>query len=204
MMKLFYLKGSCSLTPHVALEWIGQPYEAVEASREYIKSEEYIKLNSQGAVPLLIDGNFSLSQNAAILYYLDQRFPNAKLFGDGDTKEKAQLMRWLSFLNSDLHKAFVPLFRQPEGLDKAGQEVLKQQARTNIRRMLGQAETHLDGRQFMGTEITVVDLYLYVMLRWARGHQLDLSDLPNLNAFYDRVGANAGVQAVLATEGLEP
>lgn len=65
-MKLYYLPGACSLVPHIALEWIGKPYEAEAVSREKIKSAEYLALNPQGAVPLLIDGDLALSQNAAI------------------------------------------------------------------------------------------------------------------------------------------
>lgn len=89
-MKLYYMPGACSMTPHTALEWIGQPYEAQSVDRREIKSPEYLKLNPQGAVPLLVDGDLALSQNAAILAYLDARFPQVRLFGSDDLKGKAR------------------------------------------------------------------------------------------------------------------
>ena len=64
-MKLYYLKGACSLVPHVALAWIGKPYEAIETSYELIKSPDYLALNPLGLVPLLVDDDFVLSQNIA-------------------------------------------------------------------------------------------------------------------------------------------
>ena len=201
-MKLYYLKGTCSMVPHTALEWIGKPYEAQGVDHAYMKSPEYLALNPQGAVPLLTDGDFVLTQNMAILYYLDQLNPEANLFGAGDAKDKAQVVRWLSFANSDLHKTFSLLFRTPSGMDEAGVTALQNNARENILRMYQQIEQHLEGREFIGAQISVADVYIYVTLRWARSMKVDVSGLPNLVAFYDRVGANAGVQAVIQAEGI--
>ena len=72
-MKLFYLPGACSMVPHTALQWIGQPYEAKAVTHAQIKEPAYLAMNPQGAVPLLVDGDLVLSQNVAILAYLDAR-----------------------------------------------------------------------------------------------------------------------------------
>ena len=202
-MKLYYLNGACSMVPHTALEWVGKPYEAESASREFIKSPEYLALNPQGSVPLLVDGDFALSQNMAILYYLDQLHPEAKLFGSGDAQSRALAVRWLSFANSDLHKTFSPLFHAPSTLDEAGKAALQESLRQNILRMYQQVETQLTGRDYVtGDEITIADVYIYVTMRWARALGLDLSGFPNLATFYQRVSANAGVEAVRHAEGL--
>ncbi len=203
-MKLYYLPGACSMTPHVALEWIGEPYEAEAATRASIKSPEYLKLNPQGAVPLLVDGDFALPQNVAILHYLDARFPKARLFGSDDIKGRARAFRWLSFLNADVHKAFVPLFYTPDYInDDATKAAMQQAARDNVVRMLAQADAQLARQKYLADDVSVADVYLYVILRWCRSQKVDLDHLSKLAPFYELMGGNVGVQAVIAQEGLK-
>lgn len=82
-MKLYGLVGSCSFVPHVALEWVklhtNQDYEFQAVNREFIKTPAFLALNPRGAVPLLIDDDLVLSQNQAIVHYLDELYPDAKL-----------------------------------------------------------------------------------------------------------------------------
>ena len=204
-MKLYYMPGACSMTPHTALEWIGQPYEAQSVNRREIKSPEYLKLNPQGAVPLLVDGDLVLSQNAAILAYLDARFPQARLFGSDDLKGKARAWRWLAFLNADVHKAFSPLFHLPDYVhDEAVKTAMQSAARDNIRHLLAQADAQLAAQPYLGDDVSVADVYLYVLLRWCRSLQLDLADLSQLAPFYVRLGENAGVRSVITQENLKP
>ena len=116
-MKLYGLPGACSFVPHVALEWLkareNADYEFEAVTRELIKSPKFLALNPRGAVPVLVDGDLVLSQNQAILHYLDELYPNAKLFGSKTVRDKAKAARWLAFFNADVHKSFVPLFRLP-------------------------------------------------------------------------------------------
>lgn len=204
-MKLYYMPGACSMTPHTALEWIGQPYEAQSVDRREIKSPEYLKLNPQGAVPLLVDGDLVLSQNAAILAYLDARFPQAHLFGSDDPKGKARAWRWLAFLNADVHKAFSPLFHLPDYVhDEVVKTAMQSAARDNIRHLLAQADAQLTAQPYLGDDVSVADVYLYVLLRWCRSLKLDFADLSQLAPFYVRLGENAGVRSVITQENLKP
>lgn len=204
-MKLYYLTGACSFVPHVALEWIAQPYEAESVSREQIKSAEYLALNPQGAVPLLLDGDFALSQNSAILSYLDELYPKAQLFGANTAQGKAKARRWLAFFNADVHKAFVPLFRLPAYAE--GQEELSAKIRTNavetISNYLAIANEHLAKNDYFGEQISVADVYLYTMLGWAKKLGLDISSFQHFPAFIARVEANEGVDAARVQEGLK-
>ncbi len=109
-MKLYYFPGACALADHIVLEWIGTPYETVRMSQASIKTPDYLAINPGGTVPLLIDGNFSLTENFAILSYLADLNPGAHLFGDGTPRGRAEVMRWLGFLNSDVHSEFKPIF----------------------------------------------------------------------------------------------
>ena len=203
-MKLYYLKGACSLVPHVALAWIGKSYEAIETSYELIKSPDYLALNPLGLVPLLVDDDFVLSQNIAILSYLDHLYPEAALFGSQTARDKARAMQWLAFCNADLHKAFVPLFRLPDYAkdNQTLTDEIRQTAREHILKLLMIADDYLGRQIFLGENISVADVYLYVELRWCKALGIDYSVLRNLEPFYQRVEANQGVQTVLKAQGL--
>ena len=203
-MKLYCMPGACSLTDHIVLEWIGQPYQYQPVARDELKTS-YLKVNPSGAVPaLLLSDGTVLTQNIAILDYLAGLAPEAKLMGDGSALSRARVMRWLAFINADVHKNFSPLFSAPRFVDgEAAQESLKQKA---IGRLREQFET-LDAQLGRGTWLvddrrSVVDPYLYVILRWAKAMQIDLSDLDNLTRFVLHMESDAGVQAALKAESL--
>lgn len=204
-MKLYYLAGACSFVPHVALEWIGKPYEAEAVSREKLKSADYLALNPQGAVPLLVDGDLILTQNVAILSYLDEIYPEAELFGSQTPRDKAKARRWLSFFNSDVHKLFGGLFRIPSYAE--GNEALiakiRQQTVENLLNALALANEHLEQHHYFGEKISVADVYLYTMLGWASMLGIDFSHLRQLLPFIERVQANEGVDRVRMQEGLK-
>ena len=105
-MKLYYIPGACSLAPHIVMEWIGKPYELQAVTKETVKSPEFLKLNPAGAVPALTEGDWALTQNTAILEYLVEQAPTAGLLGDGSSRSRAEVRRWLAFLNADVHKTF--------------------------------------------------------------------------------------------------
>lgn len=204
-MKLYYLPGACSFVPHTALEWIGEPYEAEAVTREKIKSPDYLQLNPQGSVPLLVDGDFALSQNVAILFYLDQLHPEAKLFGSQTPQDRAKAMRWLAFFNSDVHKAFAPFFRPlPYVKDnEALLQEIRENAAATILGYLAIANSHLEAHVFFGENICVADIYLYIMLCWCQKIGIDFSHLSRLKPFIERVEANPAVDKVRIQEGLK-
>jgi glutathione S-transferase len=81
-VKLYYFPGACALADHIVLEWTGAPYQTVKLDKAALKAPQFLKLNPNGAVPLLVDGDFVLTQNAAILFYVAERYPQARLLGD--------------------------------------------------------------------------------------------------------------------------
>lgn len=204
-MKLYYLPGASSFTPHVALEWTGAEYSAQAVDGTFLKSAEYLALNPKGAAPVLVDGDLVLSQNDAILHYLDEVYPEAKLFGSKTVRDKARASRWLSFFNSDLHPAFQPLFRAP-AFTEGNEELLKtvrKDAVLKIMDMFAIANEHLENHIFFGEQISVADVYLYTILNWCRLLGLDFSHLEQLSPFMQRVEANKGVDNARSLEGLK-
>lgn len=202
-MKLYYSPGACSMSDHIALEWIGKPYDTQRMTRESLKSPEYLKLNPAGAVPVLEIDGWPLTQNAAILNYLADTFPEAGLGGDGSPKGRAEVNRWLCFLNADVHPAFHPLFGTTSFLDDAAAEETKKKASSQLRELFGRADKQLQGRDWLTGSRSIADPYLFVVLRWAKATHVDLSGYDNLQAFFERMLADPAVGKVLAEEGLE-
>jgi glutathione S-transferase len=199
-MKLYYFPGACSLASHIVLEWTGGPYEAVKLDRAALKAPDFLKLNPNGAVPLLVDGDFVLSQNAAILFYLAERYPQARLLGD-TPRGRAEVMRWFGLLNSDVHPAFKPIFAPQRYLpDESQAGALADLARGNVRTYFGQLDTRLQGRDWLVDERSIADPYLLVMVRWALKLKIGLDAFANLVRFRERMLADGGVRAALTAE----
>ncbi len=202
-MKLYTMPGACSLSDHIALEWIGKPFEVKVLTHAEAKQPEYLKINPAGAVPALVDGDMALTQNAAILNYLADLNPESHLGGDGSPKSRAEVNRWLSFLNADVHTAFHPLFGSTAFLEDAATiDKTKDAAKKKLRGLFERADKQLEGKDWLTGTRSIADPYLFVTLQWAKKLGLDLSDLKNLSAFDQRVAADAGVQRALRTEGL--
>lgn len=202
-MKLYYSPGACSLADHITLEWIGKPYEAVRVSRDERKAPAFLKLNPAGAVPVLEDGDWVLTQNAAILNFLADSFPEAGLGGDGTPKSRAEVNRWLAFVNSDVHPAFKPLFGTTAYLeDEATIDKTRVVARKSLRGLFERADAQLAGKDWLTGSRSIADPYLYVVTRWAKAQDVDLSGLDNLARFVANIEADASVQKVLKEEGL--
>jgi glutathione S-transferase len=202
-MKLYYTPGACSLSDHIVLEWIGQPYEAVRVSREERKSPTYLAINPAGAVPAFEQDGWVLTQNAAILNYLADRYPDSGLGGDGTPRGRAEVNRWLAFANADVHPAFHPLFGATGYLeDPALIESTKEAARKKLRGLFERADAQLAGHEWIAGDRSIADPYLFVTIRWALANGVDLSGLENLRRFFDSMLADPGVQRALQQEGL--
>ena len=203
-MKLYYSPGACSMADHIVLEWIGKPYEAVRVGREQRKSPEFLAINPAGAVPALVDGDWVLTQNAAILTYLADTAPEAGLGGDGTARSRAEVIRWLAFANSDVHPAFKPIFGSTAYLeDPALIEKSMADARAKLRDLFAIADRQLAGRDWIANNLrSIADPYLYVTLCWARGKGVDLSGFDNLARYIAAFEADPAVQRVLKDEGL--
>lgn len=207
-MKLYTKPGACSTSDHIALQWTGQPFEVQVMDAKSLKQPEYLAINPAGAVPAITDiatdgGQFVLTQNAAILGYIADTYPEANLAGDGSAQQRALATKWLGFCNSDLHPAFSPLFGPGNfSEDATHYAAIKSAARKRIRKLFETANTRLEDEQWLAGFRSIADPYFYITLRWADAMEIDVSDLANLVAFKQRMEADPGVQAALTAEGL--
>jgi glutathione S-transferase len=202
-MKLYSSPGACSTADHIVLQWAGGPFEVEVIPREQRQSPEYRAINPAGTVPTLRDGEFILTQNAAILGYIADSWPEAQLAGDGSARQRAEANRWLAFVNSDLHPAFRPIFGPGQYIaEEAQHDAMKDQCRKLVRAQFERADKQLEGKQWLAGFRSYADPYLYITLLWADKTGIDLSGLDNLAAFKQRMAADAGVQSALKAEGL--
>lgn len=202
-MKLYSKPGACSTAVHMALEWAGPPYEVEILDAASMKAPAFLAINPAGAVPALVDGDLVLTQNAAIMGYIADTRPQAGLAGDGSPRQRAEAVRWLSFVNSDLHPAFKPIFSTARyTTDEAGHEAVKAAARAQVRTLMETADARLAGSEWLAGFRSFADPYFYMTVRWAHGTGVDMSGLDNISAFKARMEADAGVRAALSAEGL--
>ena len=200
-MQLYHMRGACSLAGLIVLGWLGVPHEIVPMTLDSIKAPAYLALNPGGNVPLLVHGDLALTENVAILGYLADLHPHARLAGDGSPRGRAEVMRWLAFLNSDVHKAFKPLFAPERFLDERDlDEQLAANARRHVRAYLGRLDGALADRDWLTGQRSIADPYLYVVLRWAQAKGVDMADLHALAAFHERMSRDPAVRDALRAE----
>lgn len=202
-MKLYYMPGACPLASQIVLEWTGTPYDLQAVERSALRSPEYLALNPVGSVPTLVDGSLKLTQNPAIMEYISELHPEAGLHGK-TREQRAEVRRWLSFNNSDLHRTFSLIFGAASySDDPAVQNIIAQKSTDRVQFLLGVANKNLEGKEYQAGSRSIADPYLFVILRWAKAKKLDLSDKPNLEAFFARMSADTGVKTALKKQGLE-
>ena len=200
-MKLFTRPGTCSLATNIALREAAIPFEVVKVSRHTGKTSDGVdfnEINSKGYVPALqLDSGEVLTENAALLQYVADLNPAAKLAPPVGTLERYRLSEWLAYINSEIHKAFSPLF-----LPDAPED-LKQYGRANLAKRVGWLAERLGSKPFLlGEQFSVADAYLFVVLTWSPHVNFDLSPWPNLLAFQERVAARPHVIEAMTAEGL--
>ncbi|HEY4338740.1 MAG TPA: glutathione transferase GstA [Steroidobacteraceae bacterium] len=201
-MKLYYMKGACSLASYISLNEAGIRFEAVEVEHGTHKTregEDLNAINSKGYVPVLrLDNGETLTENVAVLNYIADLNPAAKLAPPSGSFERSRLIEWLAYINSEVHKNFGPLF------DPSNSEDVKNVARRNLHKRLGWLDNALGSRSYlMGEQFTVADAYLYVVTSWSGHVGVDLSQWAALKRHSGRVAARPHVIAARKAEGLE-
>jgi glutathione S-transferase len=203
MPTLYYAIGACSLAPHITLEWIGAPYEAVKVQ---YGSRELLAVNPAGAVPTLReDDGWMLTQCGPILDYLAAKHPEAGLAGGEGVRAKAEAHRWSAFFTSDVHASFWPIFmpnRYTTDESQAARQPVVGAGQKLVAKQFGILNRHLEGREhILDGGRSVIDAYSFPMIRWAiKLLPGGLKDYPNVQALHDRIAADPAVQKVLARE----
>ncbi len=199
-MKLYYAPGACSQAPHIALQELELPFDAVKvdlATHTLPDGSDYYAVNPKGYVPLLqLDDGTSLTEAHVVLQYIADQKPGtlAPQFG---TPERWKLMEWLGFVATEVHKGFGPLWSP-----QTPPEVRKSTVEALGRRFALLDETLRKQPFLTGEKFTIADAYLFVILNWTKVHKVDISSWPALGEFQARVAERPAVRATLKDEGL--
>ncbi|URW96647.1 glutathione transferase GstA [Pantoea agglomerans] len=200
-MKLFCKAGACSLSPHIVMRECGLDFTQVSvdlATKITERGDDFRQINPKGQVPALqlSDGSV-LMEGVAIVQYLADLKPDRHLLAPVGSLTRYHTVEWLSYIGSELHKSFGPLFR-PGYSDE-----VKAQTRSQLEAKFRYVDESLRDKQWlMGLHFSVADAYLFVVTRWAKALGLDLSGFTTLGAWFDRVAERPAVQAALKAEGL--
>lgn len=200
-MKLYYSSGACSLSPHIALHEAGLPFEAVLAPTKTHKlpdGTDYYTINPLGYVPLLeLDNGLRLREGPAIVQYIADLVPEKNLAPANGTFERYKLQEWLTFIGTELHRTFTPLF------NPATPAETKTASIDRLANRLKFTDGEIAGKDYlMGSTFTVADGYLFTVTGWAKHVGVDLSPYTHLLAWRERVAARPAVQAAMKAEGL--
>ncbi|MFI5301953.1 MAG: glutathione transferase GstA [Polyangiales bacterium] len=198
-MKLYISPGACSLSPHIVLREAGLPYElerVLMPTKKTTSGADYLDINPKGYVPALaLDDGTMLTEGVAIVQYLADLKPESKLAPAAGTMERVRLQEWLTYVSSEIHKGFSPLFSP-----KAPEE-WKVVCKEGLATKFDYLSKTLDEKSFlMGETFTVADAYLFTVLQWTKYVGMDLATWPKLKAYSDRVAARPAVKAAIEAE----
>ena len=207
MLKLFYAKGACSLASHIALQEAGANYELerLDLKAGDQRRTDYLAVNPKGRVPALVTDKGVLTENPAILGYIAQTFPDARLADIDDSFAFADTQAFNMFLASSVHIAFAHNIRPERYADgEAAAKAIRAKVPETLAGYFASIEERLaDGRpHVMGDRYTMADGYLFVFERWLQRDGLGrLSDYRHVQAHHARIADRPAVQAALKAEG---
>ena len=198
-MDLYFAPLACSLVTRIALYEAGAQARYIQVNmltKQLAEGGDFFAINALGQVPVLHeDDGWTLTENSAILPWVADRFPQARLAPPAGTRERARLQQWLGFIGTELHKAvFVPL------LGKDTEEAVKAYARGKIPRRFDLLARHLESRTFLLDEFSVADAYLVTVLNWAPYVGVDVSQWPAIASWAQRVRERPAVAKAFADE----
>ena len=211
MITLHYFPGNASFTPHVLLHEIGAPFELqlVDRANNAHNSPAYLKLNPNGKIPVLVDGDIVLYETAAIALHLADTHPAAGLAPALGTAERAQFYKWLMWLTNTVQATLIHYFYPDRMVDEgnaAGAAQLKAHAQQKVGACLAQIDALLAGHGgpwLLGAHYSALDPFALMLCRWTRGFSdKPARDYPHIGPYLQRMLARPAVQRVFEAEKL--
>lgn len=207
MLKLYYAPGTCALASHIALEEAGANYEAIRLSfkTEDQKKPDYLKINPKARVPALVTDRGVLTETPALLIYIAQSFPAAKLAPLDDPFAFAKMQAFNSYLCSTVHVAHAHRMRGTRWADDAAAiESMKKKVPQTVGECFALVEREMfEGPWAMGKDYTVADGYLFTLTQWLGGDGVEINKTPKIAEHFRRVGDRPAVRKAIQDETRE-
>ena len=213
MITLHYHPSTASMVPHILLEEIGEPYQRVLVDRAAgaHKQPEYLRLNPNGLIPVLVDGDQVVYETAAIVLHLCDTHPHARLAPAPGSWERALFYQWLAWLTNTLQSTLIVYFYPERWVrvgNTAGATEVKDQAQQKIGALLDMLDAELarHGQSwFGGPEYSALDAYVFTLCRWTRNFSsAPARDRRRLGPYLQRMLERPALKRVFAAEKLAP
>lgn len=193
--------GTCALATHIALNEAGADFELVKLdfNARQQQSPEFLRINPKGRVPALVTERGVLTETPALLAFVAQSFPAAKLAPLDDPFAFARIQELVSYLASTVHVAHAHKRRGPRWADEpAAHEAMAAKVPENMTACAAYLESQIAGTWAAGEQFSIADGYMYTVCGWMAGDGVDMARFPKLAAYLDRVGARPAVQRAVA------
>ncbi|ANA33393.1 glutathione transferase GstA [Ralstonia mannitolilytica] len=199
-MKLYYAAGTCSLAVHIALREVGAKFDltAVDLAKHLTADgTDFYTISPRGYVPLLefSDGSRH-TEAAALLQYVADLDPTHALIGKAGGAHRLAVIEWLTFISSELHKGFGPLWH------KETPEATRQSTKDKLAKRFAELDARLAKQPYLAETYSVADAYAFTVLNWSNFLALPMTAYPNVQAYMARVSARPAVQEAMKAEGL--
>lgn len=211
MIQLHYYPSTASMIPHLLLQEIGVPFELILVDRatDAHKTPAYLRLNPNGLLPALSDGELVMYETAAICLHLCDTHPLAGLAPAVGSVERAHFYKWLMWLTNTLQCTLIAYFYPDRWVSEGntdGAAQVKEQAQIKIDGLLSQLDAELErhsGMWFMGNTFSALDSYVFTLCRWTRNFShRPARDFAHLGPYLQRVLERPATKRVMAAEGL--
>ena len=200
-MKLYFSPGACSLAVHIALRETGAAVDLAQvdlATHTLAGGADYLEIAPRGYVPLLeLDDGSRHTEVAALLQYVADLDTAQSLIGTLGSRRRLEVIQWLTFVSTELHKVFSPWLWHKETADSTRAAV-----KDKLAVRFAELDRHLAGHEHLSGGFSVADAYAFTIVNWANFLALPLEAYPHLQAYLERIGARPHVQAALRAEGL--
>jgi len=197
MLKLMSAPGTCALASHIALADAGVDYELVllDFANDEQRKREYLAINPKGRVPALITDHGVLTETPAILAYIAQTLPNARLAPLNDAFAFARVQAFNSYLCSTVHVAHA---HRRRGTRWADDPAAIKAMRDKVPETVGACFELIEREMFagpwvMGDAYTICDPYLFTLTQWLEGDEVDVTRFPKVNDHFNRMSARPSV-----------
>lgn len=205
MLTLYYAPGTCALASHIALEEAGAAFEAIRLdfrSGEQTKPD-FLAINPKGRVPALATDRGILTETPAILAFIAQSFPAARLAPLGDVYDFARVQAFNSYLCSTVHVAHAHKLRGYRwATEQSSFDDMKRKVPDSVAACFQLIETEmLAGPWVMGDAYTICDPYLFTIAGWMAGDGVDPARFPKVQEHHRRMAERPAVRRALAAEG---
>ncbi len=204
MLTLYYAQDTCALATHIALEEAGAEYalQRIDFKSAQQRDPAYLKVNPTGRVPALQTPQGVLTETPALLAYVAQAFPQARLAPLDDAFAFARVQEFNSYLCATVHVAHSHRMRGARWADDAAAiEAMKRKVPQSVGECYALIERTLPaGPWVMGAAYTICDPYLFTLAQWIEDDGVDLGALPKVRAHRERMAQRPAVAKAIALE----